>query len=187
MKRMSPCTPGLSITELTRSQLLCKWNPRLSITWRQKQINTHMNSSRFLLGGRYVPKNAESLSIKNKTLYGYTIMPSWVHLQTQIGKFLKEGLHFPRRKVRSCQIDWFHPMKTCGEIKVKRVWAARLHCRSTVQQVYFWRTFFSAYNIRTLYALWRKLSTAFTAFKHNFEYFQFMLLYASTPQHFRGK
>ena len=107
MKRMSPCTPGLSITELTRSWLLYKWNPRLSVCHMEEKTNKHTHEFvEVSRGGRYVPKNAESLSIKNKTLYGYTTMPSWVHLQMQTGKFLEEGLHFSQRKVCSCQTDW---------------------------------------------------------------------------------
>lgn len=55
----------------------------------EEKTNKHTHEFvEVLLGGRYVPKNAESLSTKNKKLYGYTIMPSWVHLQMQGNSYI---------------------------------------------------------------------------------------------------
>lgn len=63
-------------------------------TEEEKQINTHGWICRGFSPRWYVPKHAESLSIKNTTLYGYTIMPScfWKW------KFLEESFHFPLQK-----------------------------------------------------------------------------------------
>lgn len=115
MKRMCPCTPGLSITELTRSRLLCKWNLRLSVTWKKTTHKTNKHTHEFveiLLWGRYVPKNAEALSIKNKTPHGYTIVPSWGHLQMQTRQILGERLTFPPKKSVFLQDLLVGPRKT---------------------------------------------------------------------------
>lgn len=103
MMKVSLCMLRLSVTELTSSLLFYNWNPRLSVCHVEKKTNKHTcEFDEVLLRGHYVPKNAESLSIKNRTPYGYGIMPSSVHLQMQIGEFLEEGLDFPQRKVCFC-------------------------------------------------------------------------------------
>lgn len=173
MKRMSPCTPGLSITELTRSRRLYKWNPRLSVCHMEEKTNKHRHEFvEVSRGGRYMPKNAESLSIKNKTLYGYTIMPSWVHLQMQTGKFLEEGLHFSQRKVCSCQTDWVTQWKHAEKNKVKPLRVDRIQCDFTAQQVG------SVYVQKLYFENWKFIFTSlFNERTANFLHTQFMSMH----------
>lgn len=53
MMKVSLCTLRLSVTELTSSLLFYNWNPRLSVCLshgKKKQINTHVNLTRFYSG-----------------------------------------------------------------------------------------------------------------------------------------
>lgn len=109
MRRMSLRTPGLSITELTRTQRLFKWNPGLFLCPSYGgKTNKHTWSRQGFTPG---PKNARSLSIKSTTLYAYTVVPSWVHLQMQTEKFLEEAFYLPQRKVCPSQTDWLTQWK----------------------------------------------------------------------------
>lgn len=109
-------TPALSITELTRSRLLHKCNPRLSFCPSDSHVEEITNKHTWIQWGftRWSICAKECwvfVHEKQDWLYGYTIMPGRVHLWMHKGNVFKAGIHFSERKVCSCKTEWLTPWK----------------------------------------------------------------------------